>query len=108
MDNQMIRELIDGLIKIYENSLTSIILYGSYARGTQSPESDVDIAIIIDRQGTPAQCAALVSFLVDLDLRYDQVLSVVDIESSKFMEWKDVIPFYKNVQNEGVVLWEAA
>jgi len=108
MDNQLIHELVDGFIKIYGESLGSIILYGSYARGTQSPESDIDIAIIIEQRGMPQQQEALVDFIVDLELKYDKVLSVVDIENHNFMKWKDIMPFYKNVQNEGVVLWRAA
>jgi len=26
----------------------------------------------------------------------------------KFAEWKDIIPFYKNIRKDGVVLWKAA
>ena len=35
-------------------------------------------------------------------------LSVVRIDYDKFQEWKDVMPFYKNIQNEGILLWQAA
>lgn len=28
-----------------------VVLYGSYARGTQSPSSDIDVAVIVDHVG---------------------------------------------------------
>ena len=37
-----------------------------------------------------------------------RVLSVLCIDYDKFAEWKDIIPFYKNIRKDGVVLWQAA
>jgi len=30
------------------------------------------------------------------------------IDYDKFAEWKDILPFYKNIQKDGIVLWQAA
>ncbi len=46
--------------------------------------------------------------VVDLELEYDKVLSVLLIDYNKFTEWENVMPFYKNVKKEGIVLWPAA
>ena len=46
--------------------------------------------------------------IVDLNLKYDIVLSVIDIDYEMFKKWEKVTPFYKNVNEEGVVLWKAA
>ena len=43
-----------------------------------------------------------------MDMKYDCVLSIVDIEKEKYAVWKNTMPFYKNVFTEGVVLWKAA
>ena len=45
---------------------------------------------------------------VNLELEYGKVLSVLCIDYDKFAEWKDVLPFYKNIRKDGVVLWQAA
>lgn len=37
----------------------------------------------------------------DMDLRYDKVFSIVDIQEEKLRLWGDVLPFYRNVQQEG-------
>ena len=44
----------------------------------------------------------------DLELACGKVLSVLCIDYEKFTEWKDILPFYKNIRKDGVVLWQAA
>jgi hypothetical protein len=50
----------------------------------------------------------LIDFTVELDLKYDKVFSVIDIDYDEFLKWEDILPFYKNVKKDGVVLWKAA
>ena len=38
--------------------------------------------------------------------KYDRVLSVIDVDHSVFQKWKTVTPFYRNVDEEGIVLWK--
>ena len=102
------KEVIDGLKEIFGSSLLRIVLYGSVVRGTDTPESDIDIAIILDSEMEPGLNDQLVDFSVDLDLKYDRVFSIVDINNENFVKWEKTLPFYRNVRNEGVVLWKAA
>ena len=41
-----------------------------------------------------------------MNLKYDKVFSVIDIEYNIFCEWKAIIPFYINMEKEGIILWE--
>lgn len=41
-----INNMIDELVEIFGQKMDRIILYGSYSRGEQTNDSDVDIAII--------------------------------------------------------------
>jgi predicted nucleotidyltransferase len=109
MDNHtdIFKKLIPGLVDIFQQSITSIILYGSVARGTQTSESDVDVAVII-KDYTKDMHNQMIDFVVDLELEYDIVLSVLLINYDKFLEWGNVMPFYKNVKKEGIVLWPVA
>jgi hypothetical protein len=50
----------------------------------------------------------MIDVTVDLELEYGKVLSVLLIDYYNFKEWENVMPFYKNVKKEGVVLWKAA
>lgn len=79
--------------------LESIILYGSVARGIQTAESDVDIAVTV-RRYTEDMHDKMIDLTVDLELEYNKVLSVLLIDYDNFREWKDVLPFYKNQRKE--------
>lgn len=104
---KLFQELIRGLSSIYCSDMKSSILFGSVARGTATPESDIDIAVIVDNE-TSEQHSQLLDLVTDLNLDYDVVLSVLTINADRFEEWGNVIPFYKNVQKEGIQLWKAA
>ena len=84
-----------------------IILYGSVARGTQTEESDVDIAVIVKRYMKDMH-DKMIDLTVDLELEYNKVLSVLLIDYDNFREWEDVLPFYKNMKKDGIMLWSAA
>ena len=38
----------------------------------------------------------------------ERVFSIIDIKESSIKRWGDILPFYKNVKEEGIVLWKAA
>ena len=102
------KELVEGLCKVLKDNLISIILYGSVAKGTQTEESDIDIAMII-KTNMDKRCEEQLSdFVVDMNLKYDKVFSVIDIDENVFEKWGEQSPFYRNVKAEGVVLWKAA
>lgn len=101
-------ELIHGLLEIFEDNLESIILYGSVARNESTSESDVDIAIIVKNDMDELTREQFIRWSAEFDLRYDRVFSIVDIQKENLQKWGKVLPFYRNVQKEGVILWKAA
>ena len=108
MNNEMYSELVEEIKKALGDRIISIILYGSVARGTDTPESDIDVAVIVKSALDLIEEDALSNAVVDMNLKYDKVFSVIDIEDEIISKWGDVIPFYKNVRKEGIVLWKAA
>lgn len=44
---KLMKELKDGLTKIYGSQLKAVYLYGSYARGDYRKGSDVDVMILL-------------------------------------------------------------
>ncbi|MBE5922893.1 MAG: nucleotidyltransferase domain-containing protein [Lachnospiraceae bacterium] len=101
-------ELIAGLIDIMINKLDKIILYGSIARGDSTKESDVDIALILHADLEEDEKNRFIHWNAEMDLKYGMVFSIVDIEKDNLEKWGNVLPFYKNIQDEGIVLWKAA
>ena len=102
-------ELIKGLLEIFsDNNMEAIILYGSVSRNESTPESDIDIAIIMKKDMDDTVRERLSRWSADMDLRYDRVFSIIDIQKKNMQKWGNILPFYKNVKKEGVVLWKAA
>jgi predicted nucleotidyltransferase len=108
MGKEMMLELVDGLLAIMESLLVRIVLYGSVARGVQTEESDIDIVLLIHGTLDDELEDKLSEFIVDMNLKYDKVFSVIDINYEQFKKWEKVLPFYQNVNREGIVLWKAA
>ena len=108
LSDEMREELVQGLTDIFGNNISMIILYGSVARGNATKESDIDIAIVVRSQMDDATKKRFLYWAADMDIRYERVFSIVDIQESNMKKWEDVLPFYQNVKKEGIVLWKAA
>lgn len=100
----LLNEAADGLKAIYGSHIMGIILFGSYARGDFTKDSDIDIAVILDlpREQENAFRSKLIEFSSDLDLKYDTLTSFRCIPYSEFEQWKDTLPFYLSIQREGI------
>ena len=108
LSDEMREDLVQGLTDIFGNNISMIILYGSVARGNATKESDIDIAIVVRSQMDDATKRRFLNWAADMDIRYERVFSIVDIQESNMKKWEDVLPFYQNVKKEGIVLWKAA
>ena len=108
LTREMKDELIKGLLNIFLDDIEAIILYGSVARNESTLESDIDIAIIVKKDMDDTTRERFISWSADLELRYDRVFSIIDIQERNMQKWGKILPFYQNVQKEGIVLWKAA
>lgn len=101
-------ELINGLLEILDDKIESIILYGSVARGDSTAESDIDIAIILRTDLNEDEKNIFIHWNAKLDIKYGKIFSIIDIRQEQLEKWGKSVPFYRTIQNEGVVLWRAA
>ena len=108
LSEKMKEDLIGGLRLIFGNAIQTIILYGSVARNEATEESDVDIAIIITNEIDEETKDKFINWAAELDIRFNQVFSIVDIPEERMKKWGKILPFYKNIEEEGIVLWRAA
>lgn len=100
----VLSETKSGLSNIFGDSLDSLLLYGSYARGEQTEESDIDIMALVNMsKGELAQYRRRVSdFTSALDLEYGVLLSVKLQDTETFRQYATTLPFFKNVVREGI------
>lgn len=107
---QTINKFVKECNKILGNRLKKIILYGSYARGDYNNSSDIDIMILTDL--TDDEIVEYrhkiydIAFDIEFDNKFDITLSPLLKNIDKFNYWLQALPFYMNVQKEGVVLSE--
>ena len=100
----IVREVYNECRKIFPNGVHDAYLYGSYARGDFDNESDVDILLSLSAVGgeIAKYRIALAELTSDLSLRHDVTVSVTAKPLQQFRQSSTVMPFYKNVLQEGI------
>ena len=106
----LLEAYIQKLKAIYQDTLQSVILYGSYARGEASTMSDVDIMILVnsDDEGIRAKNEALIYMTYDFNMDHDLDIQPIAESVATYHYWIGAHPFYQNVNREGVILYAAA
>jgi predicted nucleotidyltransferase len=100
-------EVKEEVLKLFGEKLSQLILYGSYARNEQDPQSDIDIMILVDESETKLReyRCKIVDIMTDLSLKYDTVISFNRQTSKRYNDYLDVLPFFQNIHNEGVEIY---
>jgi len=98
-----LKEFKNRLVQEYKPE--KVILFGSYAHGTQVANSDVDILVILEFSGRSAAKSA--EILNHLDPKFPIDLIVRTPEKVK-VRLKDNDYFIKEIIEKGVVLYEAS
>ncbi len=103
---EMINVMHSRVKQIIGDALRDTILYGSYARGDYDAESDVDIALIVDLDRVQAAKykGELAELMSDISLEYDMLVCISCIPLQEFERFKNSLPYYRNVETEGVRL----
>ncbi|MCL2427477.1 MAG: nucleotidyltransferase domain-containing protein [Oscillospiraceae bacterium] len=104
----ILADFISGLEIIFGETLIDVILFGSYARGDNNFESDVDIAVLADipKEDEMKYVDDIIELMsmVDKKHNYAILLSPTVLSYKFFKQWQETIPFYRNIANEGVTL----
>lgn len=82
-----------------------IVLFGSYAYGRPSEQSDVDLLVILPFEGKGARKAAEIINAISARFPLD-VIAKTPEEYHQRLEWGD--NFLKEIERKGVVLYEAS
>lgn len=89
---------------IFDDNLDAVLLYGSYARGEQTSESDVDIMVLanVPRESLSAFKKPFIKLTSELGLEHDVVVTVTLKDTETFYRYLEAVPFYGNVKKEGI------
>jgi len=106
--DRVLKEFVNGTYSILGDRVKKIILYGSYARGDYNNESDIDIMILTDlTEDEIVEYRTIISdyaFDLEWDSNFEIMFAPLVKNIERFNYWQDTMPFYRNVQKEGVVL----
>ena len=91
---------------ILGDKLTKVIVYGSYARGDFRENSDIDIMILTSMSEDEIRIIENQVYDIAYDYQLsDNIMISVNIKNADhFHYWLGALPYYDNVEKEGVVL----
>ena len=111
---KLMKELKEGLLRIYGDKMKAIYLYGSYARGQATPESDLDVLVVLHKDKQPIQSyiggpgdirwKKLVDAAIDSMVNKGPFVSVLVIGEDVFQSGFSIS---QAAREEGLVLWTA-
>ena len=82
-----------------------VILYGSFARGDNNKDSDLDLLILLDNEKITHELEKEVKYpLYDIEFDTGQIISPLVLTKKDWETKHKITPFYENVLKEGVVL----
>ena len=104
--NPVLNEFISRVKILLGKRLKKIILYGSYARGDYNDYSDIDIMILTDFSDMEIEeyRDKISDIAFDIELNTGYIISPILRNIDIFNMRTNYIPFYQNVEQEGVVL----
>ncbi len=99
--DHIIREFKTQVKGLYGPRLQNMILYGSWARGEATEESDVDLVVVLEGAVKPVlEIGRMIEIITDINLKYNVLLSVYPTSDSDYADLKS--PLMMNVRREGV------
>lgn len=97
-----IRKVVDQVVQQFHPA--KIVLFGSYAYGKPTPDSDVDLLIVMKTEENPLHAAARIAASIDHPFPLDiSVFTPSELEAS--LKRKGI--FATEVIARGIVLYEA-
>lgn len=105
----LLHHYVEDLKNIYGQYLRTVILYGSYARGDCTEDSDIDIMVLVDLSEKEIAEKSHELSDVTFDYYFDNDLEIMPIVKNieHFNKWLRAYPFYNNVKREGIELYAA-
>lgn len=99
--NIILKEFKAELEKLYGRRLKNIVLYGSWARGEATEDSDIDMAVVLEGDIKPGkEIDRMIDIITDINLKYGVLLSIYPVAEIDYLNLKS--PLLMNVRREGV------
>ncbi|MEO8231221.1 MAG: DUF433 domain-containing protein [Ignavibacteriota bacterium] len=99
----ILNEVKEKLKEVYKDELVDILLYGSYARGEYSENSDIDLLIVLKNiKSVGNEIDKIVDAIYDINLKYNTLISVLPVSLNDYKNINS--PLLLNIRQEGVLV----
>jgi len=97
-----IRRVVQQIVERFEPQ--KVILFGSYAHGKPTEDSDVDLLVVMDNEEEPLHTAARISSAIDHPFALDIVVFKPSALEASFKRRGN---FATEIMTRGMILYEA-
>lgn len=98
-----LEELKAALIELYRERLEGVYLYGSYARGDFTEDSDIDVLIVLKGHvDTYEELSRLSEVVSDICLPHDVLIATYPVPARRVAERSS--PIFVNIRREGQLI----
>lgn len=102
----IIYEFAKDMYHLFGTNMSKVMIYGSYARGDYSKDSDIDVMILVkiseDKIRNYTDDVADCAF--EYMMKYGIDISPVVKNEKHFNYWVENLPYYRNIRDEGVIV----
>ena len=104
--NEITNKVVKAAKESLGEKLDKVILYGSYARGDYTDESDIDIMVLADISKDEVRNIEkeLWNTGWELGFEYDILVCVYVTDCFTFNKFINDLPYYSNINKEGILL----
>lgn len=103
----LLNELEARIKAVYKNHVSRIILFGSYARGSNESDSDIDVMVLLNKKEFDRYSDELADITIDMISKYSVYPSIMVEYEKEYRENIGIQSLYKNIENEGIELYAA-
>jgi len=97
----ILREFRAELEKLYGRRLKQVILYGSWARGEATKDSDIDLLIVLEGPVSPGkEIDRMIDTITEINLKHNELLAVYPVSEEDYTTVNS--PLLLNARREGV------
>lgn len=100
---EITKAVVDCYRVVYGDDIVEIVLFGSYAKGNYTEDSDIDIVALVhgSREELQKRLKQVWDMSAEIGLKNDIVVSPTVVPYDEYMKYKQILPYYRNIAEEG-------